>query len=283
MSDFDVFSGITVSNPTSDLSFPGAGSVALAAGAAVEFTDTLAPYSAQSTAGFLRFELTGGFGQTQYLNALMLFAVGLSNAPAQLTQITTQAKNAAADLDKIQNDASTLWSQADNVETEAATALNDLANSPQELTDLDALFAGILPIYTTADEVASAASDATTILGNIESSVTQATTATKPPVPPYTPTLQSFSLSYTAKTSASLTVTDETTFDQRTARFFHIYPFGDGEQHSLLSGNPKVYLLPQFTYATVAGDDVSATPPAAIVPNQGEFYLGLTGLSADRV
>ena len=90
------------------------------------------------------------------------------------------------------------------------------------------------------------------------------------PIEPYTPIIQSIYLSYTANTVIDLASIDATAFDSREARLFHLYPFGDGEQHKYLS-NKEIYLLPQFAQKDNAGNKTS--------DHTGEFYIGLTNLA----
>lgn len=89
------------------------------------------------------------------------------------------------------------------------------------------------------------------------------------PVEPYTPMLQSLYASYSAYAINDLSATTETAFNNREINFFHIYPFGDGEQHHYLAPSGNVYLLPQFKHA---GDGASEQ-------HIGEFYIGIGNLA----
>jgi hypothetical protein len=64
---------------------------------------------------------------------------------------------------------------------------------------------------------------------------------------------------------------DDSKFAGRGARFFHIYPFGEAEQHAHITG-PDVFLLPQFNHAT----------KSATIDHIGEFYIGITNLQAQQ-
>lgn len=93
------------------------------------------------------------------------------------------------------------------------------------------------------------------------------------PVEPYTPIVQSLYLSYTSSTIEYINVNDVGKFDERGVHFFHIYPFGEGEQHAWLAGTATLHLLPQFI-------------PAAINGSFAEFYIGfekLQGLQSVNV
>ncbi|NTV83813.1 MAG: hypothetical protein HGA23_05870, partial [Bacteroidales bacterium] len=57
-------------------------------------------------------------------------------------------------------------------------------------------------------------------------------------------------------------------FEGRAIRFFHLYPFGEGEQHSTLQTDGEVFLLPQFNHS--AG--------GSALPHTGEFYTGIENL-----
>lgn len=84
------------------------------------------------------------------------------------------------------------------------------------------------------------------------------------------PTVTELSMKYeTGKQKIDLASTDKSTFEERQARFFHIAPFGQAEQHPYLKNalkgvdvpDKKVYLLPQLKHT------------------KAEFYLGITGLT----
>jgi hypothetical protein len=93
------------------------------------------------------------------------------------------------------------------------------------------------------------------------------TTITEPHEP-YTPTIQGITLHYKASTLTNLSLTTKTSFEDRTIRFFHIYPFGEGEQHGYLTDGATVFLMPQFTHMK------SSTR----VDHAGEFYIGVEKL-----
>ncbi len=100
------------------------------------------------------------------------------------------------------------------------------------------------------------------------------------PVEPYSPVLQSVYLSYSAYIANILTSTVKNTFEARSIRLFHLYPFGDAEQHAYITkkNNPtqavfSVKLFPQFTHVNTANETVNSA---------GEFYIGLENLSAQQ-
>ncbi len=90
------------------------------------------------------------------------------------------------------------------------------------------------------------------------------------PVEPYKPVLQSIYASYSAYCISDLTDINKVVFNNREINFFHIYPFGNGEQHKCLNTSENVYLLPQFKQ-TGAGE-----------PNIGEFYIGIENLQPNE-
>ena len=90
-----------------------------------------------------------------------------------------------------------------------------------------------------------------------------------PPVEPLTPKIKSIYLSYTASTLIDLTNTSS--YTNREIMFFHIYPFGEGEQHKYLEPGAELFLLPQFQHTHQ--DDAIAKP------HVGEWYIGLENLS----
>lgn len=92
-------------------------------------------------------------------------------------------------------------------------------------------------------------------------------TVTEPDAP-YIPTIEKISLHY--KASVSSDVTDAAEFETRDIQFFHVYPFGEAEQHTGLNGAANISLLPQFE------DSVSS------VGNTGELYIGLENLQAGQ-
>lgn len=92
-------------------------------------------------------------------------------------------------------------------------------------------------------------------------------TITTPPVEPYTPKVKSLYASYSAYCIND--VTNQSNFGTREVYFFHIYPFGEGEQHAALKSENEVYLLPQFKH-NVDGSAIFHT---------GEFYIGIENLS----
>ncbi len=84
-------------------------------------------------------------------------------------------------------------------------------------------------------------------------------TATPPGPVPVGPTMNEFWMDYSASQSIALNSTNTDAFNGRKARFFHLAPFGQAEQHPSLSASNDVHLLPQFNF-------------------QSELYVGLASL-----
>ncbi|MCB0502660.1 MAG: baseplate J/gp47 family protein, partial [Bacteroidetes bacterium] len=87
------------------------------------------------------------------------------------------------------------------------------------------------------------------------------------PAYPYQPTLQSFSISYEAGCSLSMTTTDSDAFSNRQLSFFHIGPFGDSEQHKVLSGD-AISLMTGLVNKT-----------EGVYKDQGSLFIGLENLN----
>ncbi|MDD1617617.1 MAG: hypothetical protein CG439_2714, partial [Methylococcaceae bacterium NSP1-2] len=85
-----------------------------------------------------------------------------------------------------------------------------------------------------------------------------ATDADKKPTPPVGPFTAELTLDYTTTKQIINLNSNQIEFEKRPAKFFHLTPFGQCEQHSLLNAQKKVFLVPQF--------------------NNAEFYIGVTGL-----
>lgn len=86
---------------------------------------------------------------------------------------------------------------------------------------------------------------------------------------PYTPVIQSLYISYTSYSDV-VDLNNTTAFSNKEISFFHLYPFGDAEQHSYLTGNSFHYLLPQFRHIDQDSKQVL---------HEGEFYIGFQNLS----
>jgi len=95
-------------------------------------------------------------------------------------------------------------------------------------------------------------------------------TGTKP-TEPYTPVIQSIYLSYTASKYESLNSATQTTFDSKDIHLFHLYPFGEAEQDTWLTGK-DVNLLPQFNH----------TEGSTTVDHIGELYMGVQQLHGQQ-
>ncbi len=89
------------------------------------------------------------------------------------------------------------------------------------------------------------------------------------PSEPYTPVIQSLYISYSATSDVvNINDSDETKYNGRPATFFHLYPFGEAEQHRNLSNELSHYLFPQFRHKE----------GGTTVKHQGEFYIGFKDL-----
>ncbi|RXK58330.1 hypothetical protein ESA94_16950 [Lacibacter luteus] len=94
------------------------------------------------------------------------------------------------------------------------------------------------------------------------------------PVEPYTPIIQSMHISYAAYSDVvDLNSSNETDYSAKQISFFHLYPFGDAEQHNVQSKQLFHYLLPQFRHT-----DETSKP----VLHEGEFYIGFEKLGAQQ-
>jgi len=109
-------------------------------------------------------------------------------------------------------------------------------------------------------------------LSLIEKVPTVTKTISNTPIEPYTPKIKSIYASYSAYCTNDLTVATASVFDSREINFFHLYPFGDGEQHKYLNPAENVYLLPQFKH-TRASETKS---------HIGEFYIGIEKLNPNE-
>ncbi|MFA5326305.1 MAG: baseplate J/gp47 family protein [Prolixibacteraceae bacterium] len=106
----------------------------------------------------------------------------------------------------------------------------------------------------------------------VEKSPDISDTITVEPITPYTPKIKSIYASYSAYTIDDVTVLTETAFDNREINFFHLYPFGEGEQHKYLNTVENVYLLPQFKHLSDGG----------VETHIGEFYIGIEKLNPNE-
>jgi hypothetical protein len=89
------------------------------------------------------------------------------------------------------------------------------------------------------------------------------------PVKPYTPVMQSVFLSYDASDTYSFSDSTALAYDAREHQFFHLYPFGNAEQHGYLSDGTAVNLFPRFYH----GERVDHT---------AEFYIGFEKLTGQQ-
>lgn len=88
------------------------------------------------------------------------------------------------------------------------------------------------------------------------------------PTEPYTPKIKSIYLSYSANCITDLSAQLKTSFDQREICFYHLYPFGEGEQHKFMNPAENVHLLPQFKHFEKGESKLHI----------GEFYIGIENL-----
>jgi len=86
------------------------------------------------------------------------------------------------------------------------------------------------------------------------------------PVEPYLPVLQSIYAGYSSYCINDLSAASA--YAAREIKLFHLYPFGDGEQHAFLDTTADVYLLPQFKH----------TSSGEIRSHVGELYIGIENL-----
>ncbi|TNE57313.1 MAG: hypothetical protein EP344_11335 [Bacteroidetes bacterium] len=95
-------------------------------------------------------------------------------------------------------------------------------------------------------------------------------TTNPPPQPPVGPAAARLSVDYTAVQTITLNSASQGAYDNRTARYIHVYPFGQAEQHpAILTAGSKVYLLPQFEFL-VDGEKKES---------EGELYIGIARLA----
>ncbi len=97
------------------------------------------------------------------------------------------------------------------------------------------------------------------------------------PIEPYTPLLQSLTIIYTAHQSVDLDDVSESKFNNREIQFFHLYPFGETEQHKYLDTDNPVHLLPQFTHTEPITEGAHKGQKETFYHN-GEMYIGLENL-----
>ena len=106
-------------------------------------------------------------------------------------------------------------------------------------------------------------------LSLIEKAPSVTKTISNTPIEPYTPKIKSIYASYSAFCINDLTLTGDADFKKREIIFFHIYPFGEGEQHRYLQPSSSVSLLPQF----------KNSGGTTVIHHIGEFYIGLEKLN----
>ena len=109
-------------------------------------------------------------------------------------------------------------------------------------------------------------------LSLIEKVPTVTKTISNTPIEPYSPKIKSIYASYSAYCTNDLSAATASVFESREISFFHLYPFGDGEQHKYLNPAENVYLLPQFKHTT----------ESETKSHIGEFYIGIENLNPNE-
>ncbi len=107
--------------------------------------------------------------------------------------------------------------------------------------------------------------------------VAKGVTATKP-TEPYTPEIESITAEYTATQTIDFGTAQKVGFENRSARFLHISPFGFAEQHAFLKLNAPdnpIYLFPQFRHLNISDN---LLPEGLPVLHESEFYIGVSDL-----
>lgn len=97
--------------------------------------------------------------------------------------------------------------------------------------------------------------------------------AADPRTPPTGPTAGALSMSYAATTTLALDTSDKARFDNRSARFFHLTPFGTSEQHPHLNGKAQVSLFPRFEF------ERTAAAVTQTLSSEAELYIGISELA----
>jgi hypothetical protein len=103
------------------------------------------------------------------------------------------------------------------------------------------------------------------------------------PTPPAGPFITGLTLAYTATQTLLPGSGQQTDFDARLGRFFHLAPFGHAEQHPFLksgAADPALYLLPQFRHLNSAGGNGfdKKLPANHPVRHEAECYIGIADL-----
>ena len=96
----------------------------------------------------------------------------------------------------------------------------------------------------------------------------QETKQTCPNGPPVGPYINELEMNYSALQNIRLDSSRAAAFNNCKARFFHLTPFGQAEQHPFLNATNQVSLLPQFHFQR----------DSAKKEREAEFYIGITGL-----
>ena len=102
--------------------------------------------------------------------------------------------------------------------------------------------------------------------------------ATNPGAPPAGPVMSALVLNYAASQTIPLASADAGAFAARAARFYHVVPFGQAEQHPFLkvdAPDTALYLLPQLKHLNANDPKLPARQP---VPHEAEFYIGISAL-----
>lgn len=104
---------------------------------------------------------------------------------------------------------------------------------------------------------------------------------TTEPAAPYTPTIQSLYLSYSAYNSpVTLTTVNETAFGKRPVQFYHVGPFGEAERNANVSAaDTTIHLLPHFEEYNTVQKDANGV---SIKDFTSDFYIGVKDLQASQ-
>ena len=122
---------------------------------------------------------------------------------------------------------------------------------------------------------------ATTAINNINAAVSSGNSISEPSLP-YTPEIQEIYLNYSASTSLDVTSTNDAVFENRSLQFFHLFPFGEREEHRYYHNKgqrdeDKVFLLPPFKHHNPQDPFFTIEEENGTVEewihHEGEFYI----------
>jgi hypothetical protein len=112
------------------------------------------------------------------------------------------------------------------------------------------------------------------------------------PLPPTGPFVSAIDIDYDTIQNITISSNEKIKFEERTAKFFHLCPFGHAEQHtflkkqSVLKDNPilgnqstieahVIYLFPQLKHLNKLDPAINIDGP---VTHEAEFFIGISGL-----